>query len=163
MARVSSTQHHALQRSLSAMTIGVLRRQKERADDRRPIELTEREHQFQLPVSGTAYQGIVWTKRDVDFDTIFFGATGYRDSEFERPQVHYGFVIEPADKNQPVLPIIPTLAVEWKVDDMEATYGATLHIGVHSPTVDPVDFEGFLHITFQGWGSPLENSTEGDS
>lgn len=154
--------HGALQRSLAAMTIGTIRRYRERAAAVAHVRLREREQQFQLPIAGTAFQGIVWTKRRVTFDTVFFGATGERDSEFEKPQVNYGFVIDPGDDKDPVLPIIPTLAVEWLTDDQEATYGCVLHIGVHSPTVDPVDFSGYLHVTFQGWGAPREDESEGD-
>lgn len=140
------------------MTIGVIRRSREREASLAEGKLTERLLSYQIPVTGTAYQGIAWTKRKLDFDVTFHGATGDRDVPYDVPQVTSGFVIEPSDEAAPVLPIIPTVAVQWIRDDQEATTGCILHVGVHSPTPDPIEFEGYLHVTFQGWGSPRQDA-----
>lgn len=159
---MASPLHHSLQRSLTAMTIGTIRHVEARRAGSDHLRFQERFQQFQVPISGTAYQGVAWTKRPIDFDVVFHGATGQRDVPFDYPQVSYGFVVEPGDAKAPVLPIIPTLAIEWVKDNQESIRGCVAHIGVHSPTPDPIDFEGNLHITFQGWGSPLEDESEGD-
>jgi hypothetical protein len=154
--------HHQLERSLSRMTLGVVRRVREVEAASSHLKLTEREEQFQIPIQGTAYQGIVWIKKPITFETRFFGATGQRDSELERPQVSYGYVIDPTDPSEPTAPLVVSLACEFRSDDREATYAAVVHIGVHSPTPDPVDFEGYVHLTFQGWGAPIEDESTGD-
>lgn len=155
--------HHALERSLAALTIGMVKRVRDREASLAEGKLTERQVQFQIPMSGTAYQGVAWTKRHLHFDVTFHGATGDRDVPYNAPQVYSGFVIDPSDEKAPVLPIIPTVAVQWIKDDQEATTGCILHVGVHSPTPEPVEFEGYLHVTFQGWGSPRQDATdEGD-
>lgn len=152
-------EHGALERSLRGLSLGVIRdveREKAKFSD---VRLQEGRQEFQVPIQGTAYQGVVWGQVALKFDFVFHNATGQRDSPYTRPQFTYGVVIEKADKDAPAVPIIVSCLCEYDVDERESTRGAVIHVGVHSPTATPRDFEGFLHVTFSGYGAQLEDES----
>jgi hypothetical protein len=144
---------HALARSLSKLTIGVARDFDRRRERNLELGLQESFQQFQIPIAGLAYQGITWAKKWINFDFVFFEAPLQRDSNFVRPQFTYGFVTEPVDDKAAPLPIIVSAMFEFVEDDEGATSGGWLHVGVHSPTPETRQFQGQLHLTFQGFGT----------
>mgnify|MGYP000874607797 CR=1 FL=1 len=152
--------HHQLQRSLAAMTIGVVKARDSKRANKIPYELQEGEQQFQLPITGTAQRGVTWAKKELTFDFLFYEATGYRFVPFDSPQFSHGFVIEPVDDKEAVKPIFVSAMAEYVRRDLDdAVTGAVMHVGVHSPTIEPVEFEGYLHLTFQGYGCPVETES----
>lgn len=145
--------HHALNRSLTHLTIGVARDMERRRRRSNELGLREVEEQIQLPISGLAVQGITWAKARVGFENTFYEAPSQRDSNFDRPHFTYGVSIDPVDDKEPPIPVVVSCMFEFTTDDRGATTGGWLHIGVHSPTPDTRRFQGVLNLRFQGFGA----------
>lgn len=152
--------HQSVQRSLNAMTLGIVRDMRSKTERSARSRLGEGFQHIQIPVSGTAEQGIAWTKHEVEFDYVMYPAKSQRDSTYDRPQFKYGYVTDPVDQLSNVSPIIVTAVCEFVVDENEGTTGAKIHIGVHSPTAQAQPFSGSLHCSFQGWGAIREDSSD---
>lgn len=149
---------NSLQRSLAYLTLGAVRDIERARAAVASSKLQEGFQQFQIPVMGTANYGVLWAKLKLEFDFIFFAATGQRDSPYDRPQFSYGYVVEAADDKAPVVPVFVSCAVQYIDTDDGATRGCWLHVGVLSPTAEARPFEGYLHVTFQGWGAPSDDA-----
>lgn len=145
--------HHALQRSLTKLTIGVAQDFDKRRRRSAELGLRELEEQIQIPISGQAVQGITWAKARVGFANTFFEAPSQRDSNFIRPHFTYGVSIDPEDDKAAPVPVIVSCMFEFTIDDKGATVGGWLHIGVHSPTPEIRRFQGVLNLRFQGFGA----------
>lgn len=151
---------HSLQRSLGKLTVGMVKDREARLDAIEELALTEGEEQFQIPIGGIARAVAVWQRVELDFGFHFYNATGQRDSPYETPQVWHGVVLE----NRGAGPVAVHVCVDWenRIDNRDVVTGAAVWIGVHSPTLDERTFKGYVHMTFQGYGSRVETEVSYD-
>lgn len=142
---------HSLQRSLTALTIGAVREDKAREDQRASVAMAETEEQFQIDVSGTAGPQMQWQEAALDFTQSFYALEGERDNPAREPQVWFGAVLDS------VTPVIFSVCVmQWNQSDDDSFIGARVVVGAYAPD-DDVDFRGRVHVTFQGYGTPQDN------
>lgn len=158
-----SASQHALARSLRALTFGVAQKIETKRNEGAIDHLQEREQQFQLPVGGTASPDpatAVWTESAIRFETHFPSeADGMRNADFDTPQVWFGVVVT---SQQPVG--VHACVRNWLRDEQSDVIGAVIAAtAVAYGATTNVDFRGYLHATFQGWGAPEDNydDTEG--
>jgi hypothetical protein len=117
--------------------------------------LNEIEQQIQIEISGTASSVPTQQEVDVAFDILFVNATEQRYSNLTVPQVSWGLVLDTPDL------IIATVAVvSWNIEDTEAISGARVAVGAYWP--GEALFEGTIHMTFQGYGFPSDETAELD-
>lgn len=123
-------------------------------------QMQEIEHQFQIAIEGTATTNLTWSTFDLPFDVEFYFAPQQRDSPLVVPHFTYGSAVTgtTTDVTNPdgLIGIMASI-VGWAQDAREAIAGARVGVGVlcGGPTVDTtVDFDGYLHLTFQGFGAP---------
>lgn len=123
-------------------------------------QLQEIEHQFQIAIEGTATTNLTWEVFDLAFDVEFFFAPQQRDSPLTVPHFTYGASVtgETTDTANPngVVGVLASV-IGWSQDDRTAITGSKLAVGVFcgGPSSDTtVDFDGYLHLTFQGFGAP---------
>jgi hypothetical protein len=150
-----------LHRSIAKMTLSLARdidAHKHRADD---YKLCEREHQFQIALSGTIGATPAETSVALPFYIYFVADPGYlRDSDLSAPQVRFGFEIPSGPSG-----LVPYAHVQqWsRNNDMDYT-GAQVTVGVHCPamllpsadTTVAAAFTLVLHAAFQGYGCPWD-------
>lgn len=147
-----------LQKSLGAMTFGVVRQMDARKTALRETALLEREQEFQVPISGDAADVGVWSVVELTFRIEFVPAPAQRDSPYEFPTFVYGYEIETAE------PVgILAYIKEWRVDDRDIIYGARVNVCCFQPGAGgQVEFRGKLHMIFSGYGSPIESESDDD-
>ncbi|MDQ1584478.1 MAG: hypothetical protein QOF36_2532 [Microbacteriaceae bacterium] len=145
---------HSLQRSLAALSINVVREEKAREDELEPQRLAEGEQQFQIDVSGKATGVPDWQDAYLDFTEALFCLEGERDNPAVEPQFWWGVKLDSA------IPVMfSVLVMEWNTDQNEAFTGAKCKVGVWSLSGD-VEFRGRVHVTFQGYGTPVMDESE---
>lgn len=144
-----------LQKSLGAMTFGVVRQMNEKREGLDKTRMMEREQEFQIPISGEASSVAVWDEVELTFRVEFLPATGQRDSPYEFPTFTFGYELETKD------PVgILAYVKEWRQDDRDTIYGAVVNVGAFLGQNQP--FRGRLHMLFSGYGSPIESELEDD-
>lgn len=149
---------HSLQRSLEALTIGRVREDRARQAELAKVALNESEQQFQVDVSGTANAQVSWIQTDLKFTDNFFQLEGARDNPNSEPQVWYCASL---DTKIPVM--FSVCVMGWDIGDGGEYSGANVAIGVLAPDADgDVPFRGRVHLTFQGYGSPIEDESSGN-
>lgn len=146
----------ALRGSLHAVSIDTVKSVREREHQLAHDGLGELEHQFHIHLDGTAETLIAWTSVDISFDVDFFHAEEQRDSPLDVPHFLWGSYL-PEDELATDPPAIQAHVTGWTRDDRGAFIGATVKIGVWSPGGDSLDYQGWVHVSFQGWGAPAEN------
>lgn len=140
---------HKLDRAFKAVRIGAVR-DLQRVEKRiREDGLVERDEQVQFEVSGVAEEFFAWNLTEVNFTTIFVNASGQRDSPFSRPHVNVGAELY---TSTPVA--LTAVVMGWKTNERDETLGAKVALGVAS-TDRATKFRGAVHLTFQGFGQPL--------
>lgn len=144
-----------LQKSLGAMTFGVVRQMDEKKKGLDKTRMMEREQEFQVSISGEAAPDIVWSEVVLTFRVEFLPATGQRDSPYEFPTFTSGYELETDD---PVA--ILAYVKEWRMDDRDTIYGAVVNVGTYLGA--NTKFRGKLHMIFSGYGSPIESELEDD-
>jgi hypothetical protein len=134
---------HALQRSIRALTIDGIRALDKRREMLGFDAMGEFEQQFQIELEVM-----------VAFDVDFYNAVDQRDSPYTLPHFTYGAVITGG------APALITACVrQWDIDDTDTVHGATVAVGVCNPGTEVASrFIGQLHMTFQGYGAPVEGS-----
>lgn len=138
-----------LERSFKAIRIGAVR-DVQRIERRvRADGLIERDEQAQIAVSGLAEEFYKWQEVEVKFSTVFVNATGQRDSPFTRPHVSVGSELY---TSTPVA--ITAVVMQWQTNERDETLGAKVAVGVLA-TDQATKFRGAVHLTFQGYGQPL--------
>lgn len=138
-----------LERSFKNIRLGAVKdvnRIRERAES---DGLIERDEQFHIIVSGVAEEFFSWQEVEITFSTVFVDATAQRDSPFDRPHISVGSELY---TSTPVS--ITATVMEWKTNERNETLGAKIAIGVAS-TDQSTKFKGAVHLTFQGFGQPL--------
>lgn len=138
-----------LERSLKEIRIGAVRDSQKIAALAAEDGLIEREEQVQITVSGRAEEFASYSEVDVNFSTVFVDATGQRDSPFDRPQVSTGAELY---TSEPVT--LTAVVMSWRINDRNEVLGCKVAIGVSS-TDKTTKFRGAIHMTFQGYGQPL--------
>lgn len=145
-----------LEQSLAQLRIGAVRDMQKLQAHAVADGLIERDEQFRVAVSGVAEEFFSWQEVDLVFSTVFVDATGQRDSPFDRPHISAG-----AELYTPVPVAIQATVMSWKVTDRNETTGATVAIGVAS-TDQATKFKGAVHLTFQGFGQPVNTFQDGE-
>ncbi len=116
-------------------------------------QLQEIEHQFQIPISGMSGAVAGYATTTLTFDVDFFDAPEQRDSALAVPHFSFGAVIDGANI------MVSACVKEWTTDERGAIIGAEVTIGVASPgTTTSAAYEGYVHLTFQGYGAVSENA-----
>lgn len=154
--------HRSLQRSLGALSFGMVRAMESRKELLGKTALRERDQHFQIPIVGRAPRlGIStdWNLVDITFRVGFVDATGQRDSPYTLPQVAFGSVIT---SENPV--IVNACVIRWKFEeddaDTGAVIGARIAVAALSATAVATAFKGTLHVTFTGYGAPNDAEQE---
>lgn len=138
-----------LERSFKAVRIGAVRDVQRIEKRAREDGLIEREEQIQVAVSGVAEEFYKWEEIPLSFTTIFVDATGQRDSPFSQPHIYVGSELYTS------VPVSITATVmSWVTNERNETLGARVAIGILA-TDQATKFKGAVHITFQGYGQPL--------
>lgn len=161
-----STSTHALARTMTRIARdGVVDLEKQRAA-KGFDELGELEQQFQLPLDARVGTDAVVVDFAVEFDVYFFEAQEQRDSPLTVPQFHSGAVLRVTDDNDAdgggvAYSIVVT---DWVEDDRAAYIGAKLRLTLWRPPGAPaaINVEGYLHLSFQGYGAPSEDDDSPD-
>jgi hypothetical protein len=145
-----------LERSFKALRIGSVRdmqRYQWRAEE---DGLIERDEQVRIAVAGVAEEFFKWTEVALKFTTVFVDATGQRDSPHIRPHLSVG-----AEVYTPTPVALTATVMDWRTNDRNETVGARIAIGVSSTDL-PTKFKGAVHLTFQGFGQPLNTFNDED-
>lgn len=126
--------------------------------------LQEIDHQFQVAIEGIATPNLTFMEFDLPFDVEFFFTPQQRDSPLVVPQFTFGAQVigdaTPADANNPSGCVgVTACIVGWASDPTRnAITGARVAIGVWcggpGGVSQQIDFNGFVHLTFQGFGAP---------
>lgn len=154
-----SRQH--LGHAVAGIALHTQRRVQARAHQSDHYAMTERTQQFQFDISGTL--GVVPVESNVEvlFDITFLYEYGMRrDSQLLEPQTHFGWT----QINAPPGSVPFAHVTGWKQDADLNYVGASITAGVHNPSIgiigtDPTSsltFSGTLHVTFQGYGVPVD-------
>jgi hypothetical protein len=164
---VKSADQHRLARSIRRLAIGVVRDVETRRTGRAANTVDEREEQFQIAISGTATDYPFWQAVELPLLTAFTIATGSRDSTLQRPQASFGYELTAVqrinDENvwEPVSDgVILSAAVrDYHFDAAHAIDRVTVLLAAIAPG-DELQFTGFVHVTFQGFGAPRETQPD---
>lgn len=145
---------HSLQRSLAALAITVVREDRAREEAADPSRLAEGEQQFQIDMSGKATGVIDWQDGYLNFSEALFCLPGERDNPAVEPQFWWGVKLD-----SPIPVVFSVCVMEWNTDENEAFTGARVAVGAYSLGGD-VEFRGRVHVTFQGYGTPVMDESE---
>jgi hypothetical protein len=158
---------HALERSLNAMTVGLVVDRVERQQREHPLRLDETDQVFQLTCDGFAGPVIEqWTVLTIPFSYTFVYSPSQRDVPYETPQFTWGFELLSRD---PVVMACHVLG--WAREDTDpqisaqiTVTGVKLGVAAFIPGWEdnPIKYRGLLHLTFGGFAGPGDNDTEGD-
>lgn len=150
---------HAIQRSIGQLAIGVARDVAAKERLAQPQQVMERAEEFQIKVSGLAADLPVWATGELAFDIAYTQAIGRRFSELVRPQISVGFeqTTGVGATAARLTPVFASLVVtEWSLTPDDTIDGCTFAAAAIAPG-DQVQFTGFIHLTIQGFGAPLED------
>lgn len=144
---------HALDRMADEITLGVARSMQARRERDADMGFDEAEQEFQVEVSGTGDTTAGFASKEIEFDYQFIYAPAQRDSDLEVPQFSYGFECD-ADI------MLSAHVREWLRDASNGAYvGATVRVGVLAGA-SGVAYSGVLHLSFAGYGAPIESSPD---
>jgi hypothetical protein len=164
---VKSADQHRLARSIRRLAIGVVRDVETRRGGRAANTVDEREEQFQIALAGTATDYPLWQAVELPLNTAFSIATGNRDSTLQRPQVSFGYELTLVQRQNDVLVwepvsdgVILSAAVrDYHFDAAQTIDRATILLCAIAPG-DELQFSGFVHATFQGFGAPRDSQPD---
>lgn len=150
---------HALRRSVAALAFGVVRDVNAKAATDGAEALVERDHQLQVPISGKASAQLVsaqWQTFTVTFETSFpSDAQGHRNPDFANPHFTFGYEMQSAAS------VMLTVCIKsWTKNQNGDVTGAVIRVAALALGARRnVPFRGVLHLNFQGWGAPVDDST----
>lgn len=147
-----------LTRTLGAIHVGSQRAMEKKRRQDEEYDLREIELQYQLPIDGEAGVLLAWTPEPVRiaFEWGFHYAPMQRDSELELPHFTYGAYLV---SETPVG--ISACVSGWEEDEANGAITAALvSVGAHGGTGEPIPFRAFLHATFQGFATSLDETSE---
>jgi hypothetical protein len=139
-------------------------------EERRSAEgydaLQEIETQYQVPIWGIATARPAWSTFTLAFDVQFVFAPEQRDSPLSVPHFSFGPVVSgvaspdetnPDPDNPDSLVAVFCQVVEWGRDlAADAVIGAVLGVGVSTLGGADVKFDGYVHLSFEGYGTIAE-------
>ena len=142
---------HQAQRAIADLTVKSIKATKRLDDWYEQMGLAEVDQQFQVDISGVAYDTPAFVTTEIAFDFPFHYAPGQRDSDLERPHFTYGTEVDG--------PAMLTVSVTaWEIDAATGAYiGATVQISALSAT--ELGFNGKVHLNFQGVSAADEVET----
>lgn len=148
--------HARLQRSLGALTIGVVKAGKERDRALAPLASGDFIQQVQLDVSGKAFTGPAVTEMEVGFPHAFLTRLGKQTGP-ENPTFHDGSELR---SGGPVM--IQAQVIDWIENDSGLLVGARIRITTWWPgATTQLPFSGVVHLTFIGHAVPTTDDSEG--
>lgn len=112
----------------------------------------ERVEQVQMKLTGTATGSILWTDEfDLLFDTLFYTTTGNTQGQLERPHFSVGVEMKSA------IPVaVHAVVTKWLLTDALDVEGCKLRLGAFG--AEGVVYNTRVHLTFQGYGTPYDDS-----
>lgn len=148
--------HNAIARSVDAMgfRLGAAMYRKRHATD--AFRATEIQQQYQVEIGGVAGAG-AFTESTIHFQETMYYAPLQRNITTEDPQVTWGVNLDKGDA------FVSVHVKRWLLDDNANYIGAVLRIGVMQGAyagqggVEGSAFKGTIHVTFQGYGIPVED------
>jgi hypothetical protein len=144
-----------LDRSLDALTSGLIRGKAARESQLAHTEAREIEQQVRVPLSGKA--GSEWGSIDkkVGLALPFIWAPDQRGVPFKTPHFSYGIELGVGSN---VLVVVHAQVVNWTKNDSSWIIGAKMRFAAIAPGsgVTPVSFSAMAHLTFQGWAAESE-------
>lgn len=146
----------ALDRAFKGLKIGAVKDLSKLQQKAEEDGLIERVEQFHLAVSGVAEEFVGWATQTIKFSTAFVNATGQRDSPFSRPHFTMG-----SELYTPTPVALHAVVMAWETTDRDETIGATVAIGVSSTDLS-TKFKGAVHLSFEGYGQPLQTFDESE-
>jgi hypothetical protein len=145
----------SLQRSLSALTIGVVKGQEARRDALAPMKLGEMVQHQKLEISGRIGSSPVTTIQTVEWPYPFVYAPAQTDSDFEKPHFNYGIEFDHVPSS---VPHIMVAVIDWLDDDDGFSTGAKLAVTAFIPgAAKKRQLNAIAHLTFWGFGAPSED------
>lgn len=149
-----------IDRTLDALTIGVVKDKEARDRQLSYSAGTEMEQQVRVPLSGKVANGWGFVDDDVAWSLPFIWAPGQRNANFKTPHFNYGIVLEVQTEE---LIVIHAQVVRWVINDSSWVVGATVRFASSAPQLaegEELDYAATAHLTFQGLGAETE---EGES
>lgn len=160
----------AVQRASSAMVIEPARKLDKRRAALGIDQLQEIDQQLMVEMSGTATSVTATSTTQVTFDIGFMDATEQRYSPFTVPLFTYGFAllsVGPLASGSPgPVPMVSAAVLGWTERPGPVIIGATVALSAAIPGLAPaeeIDFSGYLHMNFQGYGALEENEPDLDA
>lgn len=141
---------HRLERSLGAMTIGMIRGQEERRRRVGALDARELDQHAHLEIAGLAVATAVYTQEVIPFEVRFLDAPDRRHSALAVPHMTFG-----SRKLAGGQVMIDATVLEYLASDAGQIHGARVEIGIVAPgAVVAVPFRREVHLAFQGYAYP---------
>lgn len=160
MASKRQPMHHALERSLAALTVGVAEGQARIERESAPMRGGNMQQAVQIPVKGRAWRTPIWTDKDVYFPYPFFQNVDPSVNDGSLVNPHYGGV--GVELSSDVHIMIDAQVRGWiEDDDTGAIIGAHMRLNAWAPTATKKHpYNATLHLTFTGWAAPDDDESE---
>lgn len=145
-----------LDRSLAALTVGVLQGKIERDDQLHHSAGREVTQQVRVPLSGAAGNGYGSAEKKVGWQFPLLWAPRQRKASFKTPHFSYGIELGTGSNT---LIVIHAQVVKWTINDSRWVIGANMRFIVSAPMLSSeatVNFSAVAHLSFQGWGAESE-------
>lgn len=158
---------HSLERSINAMTVGLVLEREAQERREAPLRLDETDQLFQANIEGVAGPSFEdWAILEITFPYVFTGSSS-RAVPFATPNYSWGFELTTARGTgvTPPVVVVNCCVLAWRREDYDPTVsaypnviGVQLGLGAFVPGMDPEDtpvrFKGLLHLTFGGYAAP---------
>lgn len=142
-----NTPDGSIGRLLAEVSVRTTQHVRARDDRIGNLALKEVELQFQHEIKGNAGGTPTFAKVTINFPYALLYAPGQRDTTLKEPQFTYGARVKPAVA-------ISAAVEEWLRDEQSgAIVGAVVAVGASGSG----EFKGSVHLTFQGYGTPITN------
>lgn len=142
-----------LDRSIDALTAGLLGGQAARKRQLAYSAAREVEQQVRVPLSGEAGSGWGTTDKTVGFVLPFVYAPDQRGVPFETPHFSYGVEMGVGT----IVPIvIHAHVLHWIQNDSSWITGARMRFMAQAAGEEVIKFSAMAHLTFQGWAAESE-------
>jgi hypothetical protein len=149
---MKTLEHNAIARSLSRIgyrNVLDIQRAQSRNDGTKFAEVLQ---QYQMDVSGQAGSG-AFTDFTITFQEALYYAPLQRNLKLEDPHFTYGYQLDTGDAK------IVAYVKNWTLDDNANYLGAIVRVHVEQfEWAQLSKFSGTVHVTFQGYGVPVEDT-----
>jgi hypothetical protein len=159
----------AVRRLAQAMTTEPARAAARRAGEGAYDKLQEVDQQLMVEISGTAAEIASSTTGEVRFDIGFVEATEQRYSSYTVPLFTYGVALLSVGKkadgsDPPGVPMVVVSLMGWVKRPGPVVVGARIAVTAAFPGLigEEIDFSGYAHLNFQGFGALESNDTDVD-